>query len=73
MNVIIKYIKFQHMYGRVVAMGQLQKFDPDNQNGEILLQGSVAQMLHMVEVEKMVIVNAQEVLDIMIRKGGFGA
>lgn len=73
MNVIIKYIKFQHMYGRVVAMGQLQKFDPDSQNGEVLLQGSVAQMLQMVEAQKMVIVNSQEVLDILVRKGGFGA
>ena len=73
MNVIIKYIKFQHMYGRVVATGQLQKFDPDSQNGEVLLQGSVAQMLQMVEAQKMVIVNSQEVLDILVRKGGFGA
>lgn len=69
MRAVIKFIKFQHMYGRVVAMGQLQ----NEADGTVLLQGSVAQMLQMVDTEKIVIANAQEVLEIMVRQGGFGA
>lgn len=64
----IKFIKFQHMHGRIVAMGQLVA--PD---GTILVQGSVAQMLQVCTDGPIVISNAQEVLDIMVRKGGFGA
>ena len=69
MKVIIKYIKFQHMFGRVIAMGQMQNAADES----VVLQGSVAQMLQMAETEKLEIANAQEVLDILVRKGGFGA
>lgn len=68
MKVQIKYVKFVYMFGRQIAMGQMHDME-----GKVLLDGSVAQMLTMIRAEGYELVNAQEVLEILVIKGGFAA
>lgn len=64
----VKYIRFQNMFGRMIATGQLH-----TPEGKVLLDGSLAQMLTVCEAEGIVLSNAQYVLNHLVRTGGFGA
>ena len=72
-TVEIKYIRFMNLFGRTIPVGQL--YDAE---GNILLGGSadgasIAQMLTYCETNNFQISNAQEILNILVRTGGFGA
>lgn len=68
MKVQIKHVKFIYMFGRQIATGQLQDME-----GNKLLDGSVAQMLTHIKSENYTLANAQEILEILVIKGGFAA
>jgi hypothetical protein len=69
----IKYIRFMNLFGRTIPVGQLH--DPD---GKLLLGASadgasIAQMLTYCDAHEIKITNAQEILNLLVRTGGFGA
>jgi hypothetical protein len=69
----IKYIRFMNLFGRTIPVGQLH--DP---YGKILLGdgidgASIAQMLEYCDTHEIHITNAQEILNLLVRTGGFGA
>lgn len=72
-TVEIKYIRFMNLFGRTIPVGQLH--DPE---GKIVLGNtsdgaSIAQMLTYCETNNLQISNAQSVLNLLVRTGGFGA
>ncbi len=68
MKTEIKHLRFIHQYGRQVAVGQL--YDKDD---ALLLEGTLSQILSRVEEEGYQVINAQELLDTLVRKIGFAA
>lgn len=64
----IKFVKFINMHGRVVITAQL--YSDENQ---LIFDGTLSQILTIVEKHQFEIVNAQEMLDTIVRVGGFGA
>jgi hypothetical protein len=72
-TVEIKYIRFMNLFGRTIPVGQLH----DPQGNIILGTGtdgaSIAQMLEYCEKQDLQIGNAQEILNLLVRTGGFGA
>jgi len=69
----MKHIRFMNLFGRTIPVGQLH--DPA---GNVLLGAgpdgaSIAQMLTHCEVNNIQISNAQEILNLLVRTGGFGA
>lgn len=74
MNTVeIKYIRFMNLFGRTIPVGQLH----DPQGNVVLGNGkdgaSIAQMLEHCERQNLQISNAQEILNLLVRTGGFGA
>ena len=72
-TVEIKYIRFMNLFGRTIPVGQLH--DPE---GNVVLGAnadgaSIAQMLTYCETNNIRISNAQEILNLLVRTGGFGA
>jgi len=67
MRAEIKFISSQYQFGRPVMMGQL--FVEGQQN----IQGSLAQILQFVKDKNLVLTNAQEVLDFVVRQSGFAS
>ena len=68
MKVTIKYFRFQHQFGRVVAFCQLF-----NEAGEQVMQDNTLSIaLTQVAAAGAEIINAQEILDIMVRQNGLG-
>jgi hypothetical protein len=63
----IKYLKYQHMFGRMLALCQLH--GPEGK----IMEGSLAQVLTHCDTENIKISNAQQVLSDLVRKGGFAA
>lgn len=68
MKVQIKYVKFIFMFGRHLATGQLH-----DMNDKMLMDGSLAQILNFINENDADLVNAQDILNILVTKGGFAA
>jgi len=68
-DVRIKYPRFDYIFGRTVAMGQLFREGTEHQ----IATGSIAQLLEYASKEQLNIVNAQEILDNIVRKNGFAS
>lgn len=64
----IKFVRFINKFNRNIAVGQL--ISPE---GAVLIDGSVAQILTFCQTEQYEITNAQEILDTLVRRGGFAA
>lgn len=72
-KVEIKYVRFINRFGRTIAVGQLH-----DEAGKIVLGAtgdgaSIAQMLEYCDNSHSTISNAHEILNLLVRKGGFGA
>ena len=68
MNVEIKYMRFEHRFGRLVALAQLFE-------GDKLIYGDapLAVLLMYANERGMTLLNAQETLETLVVKGGFAA
>lgn len=64
----VKYLKYQHMFGRQIAICQLHT--PD---GQLIIEGSLAQVLTYCDTEGITISNSQQTLNDLVRRGGFAA
>ncbi len=69
-HVEIKYIQGEYQYGRAMLFGQLHSVAEDK---VIIQRGSLAQILQFVAAHKLIIVNAQDVLRIVIMENGFAS
>lgn len=69
----IKFVRFNQQFGRLIATGQLHEGD------KVLFEGTIAQLLNFCDPavnkghEAYTITNAQEILDLLVRKGGFAS
>ena len=68
MKVEIKFLRCEHQFGRAIMYGQL--FNQETE--QLILAGSIAQILQLVNDKKLEIVNAQSILDTLVRLNGFG-
>jgi len=68
LTVEIKYMKFTNKYGRLIALCQMV-----DESGKILLDGTLAQVMELINRENYKISNAQYVLDCLVRLNGFAA
>jgi hypothetical protein len=68
-KVEIRYPRFEYIFGRNVAQGQLY----DVKSETMISQGSIAALLSIVYDEDYELVNAQEILDLIVRQNGFSA
>lgn len=69
MKVSIKYLRFQHQFGRTVAFCQL--FD-DETGQQVMPDAQLSEALARVHTSQATITNAQEILDSMVRLSGMG-
>lgn len=73
MKVIIKHLKFEFKFGRSVAMAQLYQVDDAGDATSRVMDGRLADIVTHINDSRLTLVNAQEVLDNMVRLYGFGA
>ena len=71
MNVEIRYPRFESQFGRQIAFAQLYNVLDDS----LIMSGSLAQILEQIAtaVDDVILVNAQDVLDLIVRQNGFAA
>lgn len=67
MKVEIKYLRCENQFDRAIMYGQLFNAETNT----LVLPGSLAQILQFVNENKLEIVNAQYVLDYVVRLNGF--
>ena len=70
MEVVIKYLRFESQFGRNIAHGQLWY---DQEDGTVIMSGSLAQILQVVYEKELVLTNAHEILDTLVRVSGFAS
>jgi hypothetical protein len=68
MNVEIKYMRFEHRFGRLVAMAQLYE-------GDKLIHGDapLSILLMYITQNQMTVLNAQQTLETLVVTGGFAS
>lgn len=69
MEVVIKYLRYESQFGRNIAHGQLWSEQDDNH----IMSGSLAQILQVVYDQNLILSNADEILDNLVRVAGFAS
>jgi hypothetical protein len=64
MKTTIEYLRFETRFGRNIGFASLC-----NEDGKILIQGSLAEIIQYVDEENLVIDNSQEILTTLLRLG----
>jgi len=70
-KILIKFLRFSRAHERAIAVAQLVQNTTDAD--EVLLQGSVGEILAYAEQHQLVIDNAQEILYTLVVKNGFAS
>jgi hypothetical protein len=63
-QVVIKYTRFENRFGRKIGLGQLCYA-----NGDMIANGSFAQLMEIVKENDFELTNSQELLDLLISLG----
>ena len=69
-NVEIRYIRGEYQFGRAILFGQLYSPSEDK---VIILHASLAQIIQFIGANKLILINAQEILKTVILENGFAS
>ena len=64
MKTTIDYLRFETRFGRNIGFASLC-----DEEGKILIQGSLAEIVQFVDEERLIIENSQEILSTLLRLG----